>query len=266
MNRGGERGPAGRGVADPLERFSGRAENYARYRPGYPAAVIELLRRCCGLGPAAVAADLGAGTGLFTERLLESGATVVAVEPNPAMRAAAQDRLAGHPRLRWSDGRAEATGLPSAGCDLVAAAQAFHWFATAAARAEFIRILRPEGWAVLVWNWRKATGSPFLADYEALLRRFSRDYTQVAIEHWDQERISSFFPPGGCRRACFPNFQALDWTGLRGRLLSASYAPQPGEAGHEEMMAELNVLYQRHQQHDLVRLDYETRVYYGQLR
>lgn len=250
---------------DALQRFSSRAENYARYRPGYPGEVAELLRRCCRLGPGMVAADIGAGTGLFTELLLAAGATVHALEPNAAMRAAAEERLRGRPGLIFGPGRAEATGLEAASCDLVVAAQAFHWFDAAGARAEFARILRPGGWVALLWNWRQTAGSPFAAEYEALLRAYSADYPRIAIEHWDEERITRFFLPQCCRQARFPNHQLLDAAGLRGRLLSASYAPQAGAAGHDAMLAELDGIFARHQQHGLVRLEYDTRVYYGQL-
>jgi SAM-dependent methyltransferase len=74
----------------PTERFSNRAEDYRRYRPGYPVAVVDLIRDTCGLKTGAPLADIGSGTGIFTKLLLEAGFDVTAVEPNEAMRLAAE--------------------------------------------------------------------------------------------------------------------------------------------------------------------------------
>ena len=80
-------------VTAATERFSSRADNYARYRPSYPAAAIDLLSARCGLVAGARVADLGSGTGILSALLLERGAQVFAVEPNDAMRACAEARL-----------------------------------------------------------------------------------------------------------------------------------------------------------------------------
>src|SRR6516162_3929547 len=79
---------------DPTRRFSSRVEDYVKYRPGYPEAVLEILKAHCGLAPAWVVADIGSGTGLLTELFLRHGNPVLAVEPNPEMRAAGERRLA----------------------------------------------------------------------------------------------------------------------------------------------------------------------------
>jgi trans-aconitate methyltransferase len=80
----------------PTERFSTRAESYARHRPSYPAPAIDLLAARCGLKPGVAVADLGSGTGILTELLLKRGAEVFAVEPNAPMRAAAEAQLTGY--------------------------------------------------------------------------------------------------------------------------------------------------------------------------
>src|SRR5207244_13391706 len=101
-------------VKEPTERFTGRVDNYARYRPSYPAAAIDLLEASCGLSPAAVVADVGSGTGILTELLLARGARVLAVEPNRGMRDAAEARLGGQARFVSVHGTAEAGSVPTA--------------------------------------------------------------------------------------------------------------------------------------------------------
>ena len=155
--------------ADPTLRFSDRVENYIRYRPGYPPQVLETLQAECGLTPAAVVADIACGTGIFTRMLLQNGNRVYGVEPNREMREAAERLLADHPNFTSVAGTAEATTLPGHSIDLATAAQAAHWFDLPKARQEFARILKPAGWAVLIWNERSTDASPFLRAYEELL-------------------------------------------------------------------------------------------------
>jgi len=150
-------------------RFSDRVEDYVRYRPGYPSAVIDLFKAELGLGAGTCVADAGSGTGIFSELLLRAGATVYGVEPNPEMRAAAERLLAGYSGFHSIAAPAEDTGLPGGSFDLVTAAQAFHWFDAQRARTEFSRLLRPGGHVALVWNGRETASTPFLAAYELSL-------------------------------------------------------------------------------------------------
>jgi SAM-dependent methyltransferase len=247
----------------PTERFSSRVDDYARYRPDYPAAAIELLTARCGLAPTAVVADIGSGTGILTERLLASGAQVFAVEPNDGMRAAAESRLGGHERFRSVRGTAEATTLPDASIDLLLAAQAFHWFDVQRARREALRVMRAGAWAVLLWNERPVEASAFLADYEGLLLRHAADYARITASRADEAGMREFFG-GPMEVAAFPNQQILDFAGLKGRLLSSSYAPEAGHPQFEPMMRGLQQLFSRHERGGSIVFPYRTLVYFAQ--
>jgi len=248
---------------DPTQRFTNRADNYARYRPSYPAAAIDCLQEACGLGPGAVVADVGSGTGILTELLLQRGATVYAVEPNAAMRGAAASALAAYAHFTSVDGRAEATTLPTASIDLVTAGQAFHWFEPVATRAEFLRILRPGRWVALIWNGRDDSQGGFAADYEALLNEFGRRYQQVRRDA-RAGNIDVLFT-GGCEHRTFRHERQLDYDGVYGGLLSASYAPLPGDERHDPMMARLRAIFAAHQRNGVVTMPYETQLYFGRL-
>ena len=140
---------------DATERFSNRVQDYARYRPHYPAAVIGSLQTNCQLLETSVIADVGSGTGILTELFLRHGNPVLAVEPNRQMREAGERLLEGYPHFQSIAGRAEATTLPEQSVDFVTAGQAFHWFDRKKAKAEFSRILKARGWVVLAWNERR---------------------------------------------------------------------------------------------------------------
>jgi len=249
---------------DSTERFSSRVANYVRYRPSYPRAAIELLERRCGLGPGCRVADLGSGTGILTRLLLQTGATVSAVEPNDGMRAAAEHALGEEPRFRSIKATAEASTLASASIDLIVAGQAFHWFDVARARAEALRIIRAGGWGALVWNEHPSAGSRFLSDYEALVRRHAPEYDQVVGSRADAAAMREFF--GGAMQAAeFPNQQVFDFDGLAGRLMSSSYAPEPGHPQHAPLLAGLRELFAQHAHADRVVFPYVTLVYFAPL-
>ena len=245
-------------------RFTGRAELYQRYRPGYPQELAHLLREQCGWPPGSCIGDVGAGTGILSCLLLQWGYRVMAVEPNPEMRAIAAAQLGGAAHYTSMDGTAEATGLPTASLDGIAAAQAFHWFDAVQARNEFRRVLRPGGRVALIWNQRCGEAA-FQDAYEQFLRTWGTDYDTVRHTRIPLESIRAFFGGRGCEMASFSHAQRFDREGLLGRVLSCSYAPAPESPTFPAMRGALDHLFEKFQHDGVVQLDYETRVYYGEL-
>jgi len=254
------------GSLDPLRRFTDRVDDYVKYRPSYPLAVVQLLSSRAGLFPSSVVADIGSGTGIFTTLLLETGAQVVGVEPNDGMRRAAEAALGGHPHFRSLKGTAEATGLDSGSVALVTCAQAFHWFDLVPTRREFQRILAPGGWCSLVWNTAITDKSPFAVGYERVKEEYRTDLSRARHDNLDKEGLcDAFFGPGNWKKQVFENFQTLDLPGLKGRLLSSSYAPKEGDPRHEPMMDALTRLFHETQKAGRVRMDYATQLLLGRL-
>lgn len=250
---------------DPLRRFSSRVADYVRYRPGYPESVSRVLESECSLRPDWTVADIGSGTGLLSRLFLDFGCTVYGVEPNDDMRRAGDHFLAAYPRYTSIAGRAEATGLKFASVDLVTAGQAFHWFDADAARTEFARILKPGRWVALVWNERLVSATPFLEDYEALLRRFAPEYAVVDHRRIDAAAVERFFGHSAYKRTVFSNSQQFALEALEGRVRSSSYVPLPGMPGHDEFMSQLRSMFAQYQKDGRVEFLYETVLYYGRL-
>ena len=248
----------------PTQRFTDRAADYGRYRPGYPDEVGEVLRAEVGLRTGSVVADLASGTGISSELLLRLGCTVLAVEPNEAMRTEAERRFENEPRFRSVTGTAEATTLPGGSVRLALAAQAFHWFAPREARREFGRILEPGGWAALLWNDRRTDVGAFAEAYEGLLREFGTDYEQVRHRAGGPREPREFFD-GPYQTHRFPNEQLFDFPGLRGRLLSSSYTPASGHPRCDAMLEALEAIFDTHHENGHVRLVYDTRLHLGRV-
>jgi SAM-dependent methyltransferase len=241
---------------DPTARFSDRAADYARHRPTYPAHAIDAV--LAGLGDPArlVAADVGAGTGISARLLADRGLRVLAVEPNRAMREAAEP----HPRVDWREGTAEASGLPAGSVDLVLCAQAFHWFRPQEALAEFRRVLRPGGRVALLWNERDES-DPTTAAYGRLVVEAAGEERNAFFQRVESMR----FPPAPGyatpRHVPLPGHeQSHDLEGFLGRALSASYVPKEGPA-REAVERGLRALHARAAGPDgLVRLTYRCRL------
>jgi SAM-dependent methyltransferase len=250
---------------DQAARFSGRVDDYVKTRPAYPRGVLDVLRECCGLSAASAVCDLGSGTGLFTRLLLESGATVHAVEPNDEMRRAAEAMLGDAPGFRSVDGRAEATTLGDESVDIVTAAQAFHWFDVEATHREMRRVLRSRAGSnvALVWNDRDLEATPFLRAYEELLVRRCPTYRELQGKADSTDKFDALLGRGRWTRHTVANEQRLDREGLVSRLLSSSYAPRPGEPTHDETMTELRALFDRASEDGRVVMLYTTVVIRG---
>lgn len=251
---------------DPTRRFSGRVENYARYRPGYPGEILDLLRQRCGFAEDSEIADVGSGTGALARLFLENENRVFGVEPNLEMRQAGERLLRRYGRFTSVAATAEDTTLPNGSVDLVTAGQAFHWFDPKPTRSELARILKPGGSVALIWNTRRAYGTPFLVAYEELLQAHGTDYQKVRhVGLGSREIIRGFFRPDPVEEATFQNRQGLDFEAFKGRLLSSSYVPDEGEPGHSEMMEAAIRLFEDHQANGTVVLEYDTQIFFGPL-
>ncbi len=248
---------------DPRGRFTNRVDDYIRFRPGYPPELIAWLRDTIALAPEWTVADVGSGTGLLSQRFLENGNAVFGVEPNASMRAAAERLFADNARFTSIDGSAEATTLSDASVELVAAAQAFHWFDPAAARREWRRISRPGGFALVVFNTRRIDATPFMRDYEHYLLDHAVDYAGVNHLNDLPERLHTLFD--GYREWRHAFTLRHRYEDVRGLSMSSSYVPAPGRPTHDVFFDGLRKLFDAHAEKGVVEFPYTTEAYVGTL-
>ncbi|MES2141389.1 MAG: class I SAM-dependent methyltransferase [Pseudomonadota bacterium] len=246
-----------------IERFTDTVQDYVKYRPSYPNAVLDLLIAECGLNKDKVIADVGSGTGLLSQLFLNYGNTVYGVEPNQAMREVGEVYLRRYSNFHSVAGTAEATHLPDKSVDFVTVGTAFHWFDPEKTKQEFYRIAQANAWVLLVWNVRNIEDSALVRDYEDLIRKYGKDYSTSNAIKMDKVALEEFFKPHSMRTASFDNSQQFDWEGLKGRLLSTSYSLRSQDSGYEAMLAALKVIFERYQQNGRVTFLYKTKLYYS---
>jgi len=255
--------PPDRMSSDSTERFSVRADYYSKYRPGYPAEIVEVLQREIGFGPDETVADIGSGTGLLAKAFLQYGNRVYGVEPNARMRFHAERNLAGFPNFLSVKGTAEHTTLPAESINLVTVGQALHWFDPVMAAKEFARVSKPKGHLCVVYN-EMTRRSKFMRSLHLLTVR--NEDPRRDVPNADTQYASRFFDRGRFSKIALRNEQLLDFDGLMGRLLSASHMPSPRDRGRVgKLKRDVTRLFDTNQSGGQVKLVYDTKVYVGRI-
>ncbi|GHV32226.1 methyltransferase [Clostridia bacterium] len=247
-----------------VERFNGKAVDYAKYRPAYPAEFLDYLfaDNEVGLSIGKTVADVGAGTGIFSALLAERGAEVLCVEPNEEMRAQLVATMADLP-YKLINARACETGIEAESVDCVTAAQAFHWFDRKLFRAECARILKPHGRVVLVWN-TPDDRSRLMVEQERVRQTFCGGYvTQDHRDTKDPTKFSDFFRYGACVCRAFRNDRVADEETFIGRNLSSSWSPLRGDEQYQPFVDALHELFEKYQEHGMAELPEITRCFVG---
>ncbi len=240
------------GVMDPRQRFSSTVEDYRRYRPDYPAALFDWIEEVAQLGPGATVIDVGCGTGISSRQLAARGWRVIGVDPNVAMLEAAREE-GGGPTYVQTD--AERLAVPVSHADAIVGGQSFHWIDLERARPRFEALLGPardRARVIAFWNLR-VEHDPLMAEYEALLRRWSPEYAEVGAE----PRARSIAATTDGATASFAHAQSFDRAGFHGRAWSSSYVKNV-VTDREAFDAELDALFDRFARDGRVRFVYET--------
>ncbi len=242
------------------ERFSDRVSNYQAYRPSYPSALVETLVEHCSLNQESVVADIGSGTGKFLTLLLDKQLHVIGVEPNAAMREAAEANHHTSPYFSSEAGDSANTGLANNSVDLITAAQAFHWFDLAPTKLEFKRILKPGGQVALIWNERD-TEHPFQKAYDKMLSQYCAEYGQVNHRNITDKDLEEFSEGSAIQTFTFVYKQTFNIDGFIGRMCSSSYTPTPDTAEGELLIEFAKQLFSEYEKEGVVEFAYSSNLF-----
>ncbi|HKB90297.1 MAG TPA: class I SAM-dependent methyltransferase, partial [Opitutaceae bacterium] len=142
-----------------VERFTGFADVYDKYRPTPPAVLADIINHFAGLTRTHLVVDLGAGTGLSTRYWADKADEIIGIEPTADMRNQAVAHTAAK-NVSYSEGFSHRTGLPDRCAEIVSCSQALHWMEPHATFQETARILKPGGvFAANDYDWPPTTGS-----------------------------------------------------------------------------------------------------------
>jgi GrpB-like predicted nucleotidyltransferase (UPF0157 family) len=240
-------------VLDSTQKFTGRAKAYKNARPNYAPALLDWLKEKYALGLGKVVADMGSGTGIFTQALLSTAATVYAVEPNPEMRAVAEEQFHALPNFISVPRPAEATSLPEHGFDL----ERFNH--------EADRLLKPMGEAVLIWN-KKDESTPFCQAYAETLRQYCPAFKGFGGGIFERlGEVEAFF-------ASSPETRNFDYPLIEDRstfltaVASSSYALKSHEPGYDAFQQALNALFDRFAENSLLTIANQSLLFAGRPR
>jgi SAM-dependent methyltransferase len=237
--------------------FASKVADYIASRPDYPDALFDALAQNCGLPDGATIADIGAGTGLLTQGLLTRGYRTVAVEPNPAMRAACDLHCTAFAGYRSVEGCAESIPLGAGSVDLITAAQAFHWFEVERARAECLRVLAPHGRVALIWNDR-VSSDPLHVELDGVFARFGGAKRSALVAHEDRSDVPRFFSGAPVEALSWPHEHRIGAEGLACLAFSRSYMPDRATPDGQAVARELRRIFGRFEVNAAVTVRYRT--------
>ncbi|MBO5821659.1 MAG: methyltransferase domain-containing protein [Lentisphaeria bacterium] len=245
-------------MVDNTGLFSGKADDYSKFRPSYPDAAIKFLAE---RSRAENVLDVGAGTGIFTAKLRGTFKNVTALEPNAGMR---KEFLKFLPEIVCLEGTGEDTGLPDNSVELITVAQAFHWLDAEKFKAEAMRILRPAGQVAIVWN--NSIENEFTIERNRICRkhcpRFRSGHAgKRSAAEGDAFLRHEYFTQ--VEVVAFDNPFVMDMEIFEGNMRSRSYALTPNDSGYGDFIAELRTAFDRFAQNGIVIEPQETRIYFG---
>lgn len=245
------------------EKFTGKAEIYDKYRPSYPDRFVDTLFEKTNAGKVA---DIGAGTGIFTECLLKRPWAVTAVEPNGDMFKILKDKLSF--RALVVKATAENTGLKSESYDLITAAQAFHWFDKPLFFKECRRLLTSGGYVAVIWNTR--CGSDFNDEAASVFQKYRPEqFNGSAItgyKSFDCDELFKCAPFEKYETFTCNHSQIMNKEYFIGNFLSHSYALKEGEPGYEDFLGELQNIFDKFNSGGKLEQEYISTCYLGKVK
>jgi ubiquinone/menaquinone biosynthesis C-methylase UbiE len=246
---------------DTKKVFSSKAAKYAKYRWNYAAKAIELLFHISQISIHSSVADIGAGTGILTKHFIAKAQKIYAIEPNIELRQILLGELGAYPSVSVVDASAEATKLPDTSVDMITVAQAIHWFDPEPARQEMMRILKDDGWLVLIRNYG-ADNEP----NKAVRRLMTEDYGanfSIVTEQPKGKTPGFFFGNDNFQTFVFPFAFQQNWDEFIGTLTTVSFMPDEDHPLFPKLETEAKNVFSQYNTNGSWKVEGETELMIG---
>jgi ubiquinone/menaquinone biosynthesis C-methylase UbiE len=204
--------------------YSTKAEKYAKYRWDYAPQAIQAIIDITRMTRQWTLADLGAGTGILTRHFIGKVKKVYAIEPNTEMMQILTEELQAFSSVCVLGAPAENTTLPDHSVDMITVAQAIHWFDPEPARREMLRILKKDGWLVLIRNYETNAKEKGEALGSLMTEEYGADFT-VVTERPKAAPTRFYFGNDRFQTLVFPFQSNQSWEEFMGSLTTASFMP-----------------------------------------
>lgn len=242
--------------------FTGKASLYDRYRPSYPSFIISHLRKKTSLSKRDLIAEFGFGTGKLTRLLLQNGNQVFGIEPENEMQELFLEKYARNTKFTLIPGSAEKNELKNESVDVIVAAQSFHLFDPIKTRDEFYRVIKQNGFIILIW-YHLDRDNKISKEILSLFYRFGFKSNQPGRTHIGETFFNDLFSPNIVSHTILPSFkQSYNQNDFLGSMLSSSYAPTFTDNYYEDYIAEINSLFTRFSTNGIIEYKFKLELYY----
>lgn len=249
---------------DSKKIFTGKQEDYSKYRPTYPIELFDFLAKEFNIENKVIA-ELGAGTGKFTKIASSYCKKIYYVEPNIDMIDIGRDYCSNCKNIVYISKGAESTELPSDSMDMVLAVQSFHWFNKKEVKKEVNRILRPDGDFAIIWtNWKEDEGT-FGKEYFEYINMWNTKLTGKNYQHKNVNERKNFFKNGFYKTYKFTHDKDYNVNMLIGLSKSLSFAPKKGYKYYDEFLDGVISIFNKYKKDNVVRFDFNTEMYIGKI-
>ena len=250
-------------MVEPSNRFSQKAQKYARYRWDYSPQAIEMIFILSKLSCGSSVADIGSGTGMLSSHLVGKVKSLYAIEPNSEMRDYSKNLLPISSNINILDGLAEALPLPDQSIDMIMVGRAIHWFDASKARAEFLRVLKPNGWLAIL---QVPCLNRELVEAVKSIRTAENNWN---VEN-DKSRLNSVSPNFyyGNQEFIdrqFPQTITETWDEFFGRLCSLSPAPNEDDESLKKFKNAAHGIFRKFSKDDRLTIEIATQIQLGRI-
>jgi ubiquinone/menaquinone biosynthesis C-methylase UbiE len=231
---------------------------YKKYRLPYAQEMVSDLLGC--IGEVEVVADIGAGTGQLARMFADGNRKIYAVEPDAAMRQVAEVSLARFPQIEVINGSAEQATLADNSIDLIIVGNAFHRFKSEAC-TEFRRVLKKRGWVALVsYTFTNKAYTDMLFPKLGALKEVAGRQKKS----WHRTPIENLFGSGQLHTLSYSQSYTEDWTSFFGAACAGIEAPERADEDFSQFEAINREVFDAFAVDGKIKIDYETRVSFGQ--